>query len=56
MGGAAEIPFSEFFLWSLAHDYDRSEMECMWEDVHTIDKAWLDEVTKKQKAQAEKPK
>lgn len=54
--GAAEIPFSEFFLWAYAHQYDRQEMECMWEDVHIIDKAWLDVVAKNQKAQAETAK
>jgi len=41
MGGAAEIPFSEFFMWALAHRYTPLEMECMWEDVHVIDKVWL---------------
>ena len=55
-GGAAEIPFSEFYLWAVAHNYDRAEMECMWEDLHIIDKVWLQEITKIQKAQAESAK
>jgi hypothetical protein len=40
-GGLAEIPFSEFFLWALAHRYSLDEMASMWEDVHVIDVEWL---------------
>lgn len=53
MGGAAEIPFSEFFLWAHAHGYSKLEMQSMWEDVHTVDRVWLHETQKK--AEAEKP-
>lgn len=58
-GGFAEIPFSEFFLWAVAHRYTPAELECMWEDIHAIDKIWLTlqaetqkESTEKQKSQA----
>lgn len=50
-GGLAEIPFSEFFLWAWAHDYTKSEMQSMWEDVHIIDVAWLEEQAKVQEAE-----
>lgn len=55
--GAAEIPFSEFFLWAIAHDYTKAELVCMWEDVHTVDRVWLSEAAKirKEQAPAKKP-
>lgn len=52
-GGPAEIPFSEFFLWAYAHNYERLEMELMWEDVHAIDKVWLNETGERAKAERE---
>lgn len=55
-GGLAEIPFSEFFLWAWAHDYTKAEIQSMWEDVHAIDVAWLEEHTKKQEADRASPK
>lgn len=50
-GGAAGIPFSEFFLWAVAFRYSREELEYMWEDVHHIDVVWLSETTKRAKAE-----
>lgn len=46
-GGAAEIPFSEFFLYATAHDYTHAEMRCMWEGLHSVDTTFLREQQKR---------
>lgn len=46
-GGLAEIPFSEFYLWAVAHEYTKAQMQSTWEDVHLFDKAWVGEHQKK---------
>jgi len=44
--GPAGIPFSEFFAWALMNGYTREEMRNMWEDVHLLDRTYLNVVPK----------
>lgn len=46
-GGVAEIPFSEFYLWAVAHEYTKSQMQFMWEDLHLFDRTWVHENQKR---------
>lgn len=54
-GGAAEIPFSEFYLWATAHGYTSEELVSMWEDVHKYDVVWLEVATADAKTKTAKP-
>ena len=54
-GGAAEIPFSEFYLSATAHSYTNDELTSMWEDVHKYDVIWLDVASADAKAKTAKP-
>ena len=46
-GGVAEIPFSEFFLWAVAHEYTKAQIQSMWEDLHLFDHTWVRENQKR---------
>ncbi len=50
-GGAANIPFSEFYLYALAYKFEPDEMVDVWEDLKLIDSIWLSKVAEKQAAQ-----
>lgn len=52
-GGVAEIPFSEFYMWATAHEYTKSEMQSMWEDLHVFDSIWVSENRKRSQKDAE---
>ena len=56
MGGAAGIPFSEFYLWARAHGFSCTELTDTWEGVHRYDEIWLDEQAAWQKSQADAKK
>ena len=50
-GGAANIPFSEFYLYSKAYGFEPDEVTDVWEDLKLIDSIWLSKTTEKQAAQ-----
>jgi hypothetical protein len=56
MGGAAGIPFSEFYLWARAHGFSCTDLTDAWEAVHRYDEIWLEEQAIWQKAQADQKK
>lgn len=49
-GGAANIPFSEFYLYAQMHGFDSWDMVDIWEDLKTIDNIWLPKVAEKMAA------
>lgn len=56
MAGVAEIPFSEFFFYALAHELDRESVRWLWDDFHTLDKTWVGLTNEEQRKKSEKPK
>ena len=51
MGGPANIPFSEFYLYAIAHNFTGQELVEVWDDLRQIDNAWLAAVRAKQEAE-----
>lgn len=56
MGGPAEIPFSEIFLWCLAQGFTKEDTGDLWEELHRIDMIWLSEYSKNRKLQEDSKK
>ena len=51
MGGPANIPFSEFYLYAVAHSFSRQETVEVWDDLRQMDNAWLSAVREKMEAE-----
>ena len=49
-GGAANIPFSEFYLYAKAHNFDSEDLIDVWQDLRIVDSIWLSKVAEKQAA------
>lgn len=50
-GGAANIPYSEYFLYATAHRFSSEDLIDYWQDLKLIDSIWLSKTTEKQAAQ-----
>lgn len=48
--GVGEIPYSEVILYGITHGYTGADLVELWEDVHRIDKIFVEAVTKIQKS------
>lgn len=54
--GPAGIPFSEFFLWALAHGYTLEDMADTWPAIHIVDETWCSVLAQRRSDEAERRK
>lgn len=48
MGGAANIPFSEFYLYAQAYGFSSGDLIDVWQDLRIVDSIWLSKSAEKQ--------